>query len=120
METRDNPHSLLVLGDLNSLPNLQPSLGHQPFFLQTWLAEASPKPPLCEPLWGRRDCICVGLCLTSAGIIIYAAGVGVMVGTKWNRVTLGDPIWADAYNSVLPSSVTQMVRGARRRTKVCV
>lgn len=39
--------------------------------------------------------------------------------TKWNRVTLGDPIWADAYNSVLPSSVTQMARGARCRTYMC-
>lgn len=47
------------------------------------------------------------------------AGIGVMVGTKWNRVTLGDPIWADAYSSVLPSSVTQVVRGARCRTNVC-
>lgn len=40
-----------------------------------------------------------------------------MVGTKWIRVTLGDPIWADAYNLALPSSATQMVRGARCRTK---
>lgn len=32
-------------------------------------------------------------------------------------VTLGDPIWADAYNLALPSSATQMVRGARCRTK---
>lgn len=47
------------------------------------------------------------------------AGIGVMVGTKWNRVTLGDPIWADAYNSILPSSVTRVVRGARCRTNVC-
>lgn len=47
------------------------------------------------------------------------AGIGVMVRTKWNRVALGDPIWADAYNSVLPSSGTQMVRGARCRTNVC-
>lgn len=46
------------------------------------------------------------------------AGIGVMVGTEWSRVTLGDPIWADAYNSVLPSSVTWMVRGARCRTNV--
>lgn len=66
------------------------------------------------------DCICVGLCLTSAGISISVAGVGDMVGTKWSRVTLGDPIWADAYNLALPSSATQMVRGARCRTKGCV
>lgn len=32
-------------------------------------------------------------------------------------VTLGDPIWADAYNLALPSSATQMARGARCRTK---
>lgn len=62
----------------------------------------------------------MGLSLTSAGISVSAAGVGVVVGTRWNRVTLGDPIWADAYNLALPSSVTRMVRGAGCRTKVCV
>lgn len=56
----------------------------------------------------------------SAGISIGVAGVGVMVGTEWNRMTLGDPIWADVYNLALPSSVTQIIRGARLRTKVCV
>lgn len=51
---------------------------------------------------------------------MWLAGVGDMVGTEWSRVILGDPIWADAYNLALPSSVTQMVRGARCRTKGCV
>lgn len=45
METRGKPHSSLVMGEPSSLPSLQPGLGHQAFFLQTWLGEASPKPP---------------------------------------------------------------------------
>lgn len=45
METRDNPHRSLVMGEPSSLRSLHPGLGHQAFFLQTWLVEASPKPP---------------------------------------------------------------------------
>lgn len=37
------------------------------------------------------DCICVGLCLMSAGISISAAGVGDMVGTEWSRGDSGGP-----------------------------
>lgn len=45
METRDNPHSSLVLGDPSCLPSLQPGWGIKPSFFQTWLVETSRNPP---------------------------------------------------------------------------
>lgn len=48
METRDNPHSSLVVGEPSSLPSLQPGLGIKPSSFRLGWWRLAPNLPPCE------------------------------------------------------------------------